>query len=463
MTKAELVQRLSDIEWEDFEVKEAKSEVPKSSWETVSAFSNTNGGWLVFGIKQEGKNYITAGVDNAEKIEQDFLNTVNSEKFNTRLFVTARRYKLEDKTIIGFYIPVSAHKPVYFNNQSNTFIRQGSSDRKAHPSEIDSMFRDQAYGTKTTEVVKGSSINDLNNGTVNRYRDYMRRFNPHSTYNKLTDDEFFRKTKVIINTEVSYAGLLMFGKHDSIDVVFVDFRIDLLEIPGKTYAEANPRYTYRLEEHENLWEYYFALFERIKNKIDVPFKMSDEGFSIGDSEPLKALREALVNMLMHADYFSPAKSRIRLFTDRIEFFNPGSLPLPLDELLETDVSLPRNPVLAKLFRAVRLAENAGFGFDKMINGWTKYNYKQLPVFKTNLDFNVVSFYYLTTPPINEGVNEGVKRLYELIEIFPDHRTPFYAEQLSTSVKNIERWIKELKSQNKVKYFGSSKAGGYRII
>ena len=52
MTKDELIQRLNDIEWEDFEVKEAKSEVHKSSWETVSAFSNTSGGWLVFGVKQ---------------------------------------------------------------------------------------------------------------------------------------------------------------------------------------------------------------------------------------------------------------------------------------------------------------------------------------------------------------------------------------------------------------------------
>ena len=54
MNKQELVQKLGDIEWEDFEVKEAKSEVPKNSWETVSAFSNTAGGWLVFGVKKEG-------------------------------------------------------------------------------------------------------------------------------------------------------------------------------------------------------------------------------------------------------------------------------------------------------------------------------------------------------------------------------------------------------------------------
>jgi predicted HTH transcriptional regulator len=57
MTKQELINKLNDLEWEDFEVKEAKGEVPKSAWETVSAFSNSAGGWLVFGVKQVAKNF----------------------------------------------------------------------------------------------------------------------------------------------------------------------------------------------------------------------------------------------------------------------------------------------------------------------------------------------------------------------------------------------------------------------
>ena len=46
MNKEELIKKLEDIEWEDFEVKEAKSDVPKNASETVSAFSNTSGGWV---------------------------------------------------------------------------------------------------------------------------------------------------------------------------------------------------------------------------------------------------------------------------------------------------------------------------------------------------------------------------------------------------------------------------------
>ena len=71
MTKEELLQRLADIEWDDFEVKEAQDKLPDNVWESVSAFSNTSGGWIVFGIKQKGKRFELQGVNNGEKTESD--------------------------------------------------------------------------------------------------------------------------------------------------------------------------------------------------------------------------------------------------------------------------------------------------------------------------------------------------------------------------------------------------------
>ena len=123
MTKQELVTRLHDIEWEDFEVKTAKSELPKNIWETVSAFSNTSGGWIVLGVKQSGKTFEIQGVDNREKLEQDFLGTLRSGKFNTTIFAISKQYTVDDCKLLAFYIPEVETKPVYFGSPSNTFIR----------------------------------------------------------------------------------------------------------------------------------------------------------------------------------------------------------------------------------------------------------------------------------------------------------------------------------------------------
>ncbi len=473
MTESELKIKLSEIEWEDFEVKEAKSEVPKNSWETISAFANTNGGWLILGVKQIGKIFEFTGVGNAEKIEQDFLNTLRGGKFNTFLDTEQKLFKFEEKTLLGFYIKPSNKKPIYFNTPANTFIRRGSSDQRATKEEIDSMFRDQTFGTKTSEKVSGTNRESLNNTSLNRYRDYMARFNPDVSYNRFTEEEFLTKLRIIENGNCTYGGLLMLGNRDIIERHFPDFRIDLLEIPGTSYSDAKLRYTYRLDEHENLWEYYFECFSRLKNRVDVKFTLTSDGFGQELSAGLIAIREALVNLLMHTDYFSPGKPRIRIFDHSIEFYNPGGLPKDLQTLKSKDISLPRNPIIAKLFRMVKLSENVGFGFEKIENNWLIYNNSK-PEYDIDFDSVIVRFNVDdnlqskinegvnegVNEGINEGVNEGINALYNLIKENPNRRTPFLAEKLNTSVKNVERWIKALKTQNKIEFVGNPKTGGY---
>ena len=298
MTKEELIQKLTSLEWEDFEVKKAKSELPKSVWETVSAFSNTSGGWIVLGVTEKGNEFEITGVRNAEKLEQDFLNTLRGTKFNVFVSTKQEIYQFEDKTVLAFYISVHKNKPVYYNNQGNTFIRRGSSDQRATQEEIDSMLRDRAFGTKTAELAPGTSRDSLNDTSLNRYRDYMTRFNPNASYIRFDENEFLRKLRIMENGKCTFAGLLMFGKRDAIEKHFADFRIDLLEIPGTSYADAKHTYTFRVEEQENLWEYYFECFHRLKQKVDVRFSLTAEGFGQELSPGLESIREALVNALL---------------------------------------------------------------------------------------------------------------------------------------------------------------------
>jgi len=436
MTKEELISKLGGLEWEDFEVKEAKAAIPKSSWDTVSAFSNSSGGWLVFGIKEVGKNFEIQGVENPEKIEQDFLGVLRGvQKFNCLINPIAEKYAIDGVIVLAFYIPASDKKPIYFNTQSNTFIRRGSADQKATKEEIDAMYRDQTFGTKTSEVASGTSLDDIHQKSLRQYRDYMSRFNPDVSYNRYEEEEFLSKLRVVEDGALTFGGLLFFGKREAIERHFADFRIDLLEIPGTSYEDAKTRYTFRLDEYENLWEYYFECFARLKKNVDVEFKLTSEGFGEELSPGLNAVREVLVNLLMHADYFAPSHSRIRIFTNHIEFYNPGGLPKPIDELKEKDLSIPRNPIISKLFRMVRLAENAGFGFDKIDSNWKEYNHTE-PVYELSFDSTIVKL--ITSMAVETvGTNsEQIRKNFGMI-----------SEELRSEIKSVENQLSTSVEQN----------------
>lgn len=373
MNKEELIQKLEDIEWEDFEVKEAKSEIPKNSWETVSAFANTAGGWLVFGVKKNGKNYEILGVKNAEKIESDFCSILrNGSKFNKKITISSKKYSFENKTVLAFYISSKSakDKPIYFNSPKNVFIRTGSGDQKATQEEIDHFHRQSAFEEKDKELTN-CTIKDLDKETINFYRNYFRQVNPSHRYIGLSDQEFLTKLGVLVRHKVTFAGLLVFGTEDALAEVVSNHRIEYLEIEGTSYSDSATRYNFRISSEENIFKTFFAIYERLTKKVEIPFSVNS-GFRNDDPPHLQAMREALVNLMIHTDYFSQANPRIRLFSDRFEFYNPGALPKELNYILKEDFSLPRNPIVAKIFRFVKFSENIGSGFHKMIDGWNSY-------------------------------------------------------------------------------------------
>jgi len=490
MNKQQLLEHLQDIEWDNFEVKTAKTDVPKDVWETVSAFSNTSGGWIVFGVSQKKKAFEIVGVDDPEKLENDMLTTLRSKtKFNIKLSPLATRYKIDGKNILAFYIPSSDIKPVYFNGVQNTFIRTGSGDQQASEFEINALYRDQAFGSMSEKTVEGTSANSLNKASYKRFREYLKGFNPNLHYNSMEDDEFNQRLKIVTDGKLTYGGLLFLGTNAAITDHFSDFRVDYLEIPAPNYADAEPRYTFRVEEQENLWEYYFVLFQRLRIYANNPLTIGEMGIGHEDTKEIDALREALVNLLIHTDYFSPMKPRIRVFTNRIEFENPGKLPRTVEELMKTDETLPRNPVLAKLFRIAKLCESAGYGFDKMLQ-WKKQTGNDV-LFETTIDKTKFTFMLDTnaksgTITEESGIENGtiddksgtesgikntesgmkIKTVDKILDLISRNNT-ISITQLSTATSisrsTIQKHIENLKDKGIIHRDGAGKGGKWVIV
>ena len=475
MTKNELIAKLKDIEWDDFEVKEASAELPKNIWETVSAFSNTSGGWIVLGVKQNGKRFEITGVQNGEKVESDFFNVVHGkQKLNHQISASAKKYKVQGKLVIAFYVPSSLIKPIYVNSLQNTFLRSGSGDRRASEIEINAMFRDQAFGTKSEQIIEGSSIEMLNQHSLLTYRNRIANVNPDFPYNELPSEEFCEKTGITRNGLLTYGGLLMLGKRDAVQLHVSNFWIDMLEIPGTTPGEAEPRYTFRMPEQENIWEYYNVLIQRLRLHVDAPFTAGPDGFAPDDNSELYALREGLVNMLAHADYFSPMHSTVRVFTNRIEFQNAGRFMFDLNELKKQMHSMPRNPVLIKLFRFAKLSENAGYGIDKMLT-WEKLTHNSVE-FSSDLVCSTVTYFRKNSAKdsqnvpenhpenVPENVPENPKReILELLRDNPKMTMTGLAKKYSVDIKTIKRDIESLKQKGLLVRVGPDKGGHWEVV
>ncbi|ABE51465.1 RNA-binding domain-containing protein [Methanococcoides burtonii] len=473
MDKTKLFNRLDDLEWEDFEVKEAKSSIPKSSFETVSAFSNTNGGWLVFGVEQLNKDFEITGVEDAERIEQNFTTALRGDKFNQKIRVKSTKYDFDGKIVLAFYVPASEQKPVYFNSRKNTFIRTGSGDQRATDVEIDAMYRDSSFGLKDKELT-GFTIDDLDERTISDYRTYLENVNPEHRYNKLSMKELLEKLQVVVDGRITIGGLLVFGNEDNINRMLTDFRIDYLEIMGTSYSDAPTRYNYRLYEEENLFRFYFSIFERLMKKIDLPFTLRPDGFATDNQPQLTAIREALVNLLMHSDYFSPMKPRIRVFLDRIEFLNPGSLPKDIESIMKEDFTMPRNPIITRIFRVIKLSENAGSGFDKMFTGWKSY-YETEPVVSNDIDFYKITF-PLVKDTISDKASEEMsektrgktrektrEKILDIMSQTPKITTAELAELTGITAKGVEWHIKKLKDEGLLKRIGADKGGMWEVV
>jgi ATP-dependent DNA helicase RecG len=186
--------------------------------------------------------------------------------------------------------------------------------------------------------------------------------------------------------------------------------------------------------------------------------------------PLPALRELLLNAVVHRDYTSPVDIQLKIFDNAITFFNPGRLfgDLTIEKLKSDDYqSRTRNKLVAEAFYLTIDIEKYGSGFIRVRGEIESYPTMTFE-YEESGDGFLVTLRYLkqkissvSVPP--EGISEGINLLLEHIRSAPGRRIPQMADRLGIPAKTIERWIADLKRQGRIEYRGSKKAGGYYMV
>ena len=388
MNRKELIRRLKLPEWDDFEVKEARKELPRDIWKTVSAFSNSEGGVIVLGVKEGALAMLEiTGVANADKIQSDFITGLRGGKFNIQLSSKGHLFTIGGKTVIAFRLPPMQRqaKPVYYNDDiRNTYIRQGATDQRASKDEIGRMLREASEFSSDSMIIAGTGLKDIDRETIKMYLRYLEIRNPEHSFVALRDEAFLEKCGTMKEGGLTMAGLLLFGTTDAILRHFSAYGLSIFRMSSDPDSAAiDRRWDDRKIYEENLIRTYFAAMDYLKRHVAVPFMMSKDGVSRTENVPqVIAVREALVNLLVHRDYFDNGQAAVRIYDDGILFRNPGAAPFPIEEIIGGCESVPRNPDIARVFRLPGWAEIAGSGMMKIFDNWQAAGYVP-PVVKNN--------------------------------------------------------------------------------
>ena len=204
MTRDELLAKIQSSEWDDIEFKEATWAVPKSALETVSAFANTKGGHLVFGVKETNGAFSITGVTDIDKVQNDFFGQVrDAQKISAILPIAGNIHTMPEGSVICFFVPeASRHeKPVHLDrNPKKAFVRVGSGDRACTAEELMRFIRDAGSVTYDSETLDLDPTKCFNEGTVRWYRTRFAASNPGK--DESTDDvAFLRKWGFLVERE----------------------------------------------------------------------------------------------------------------------------------------------------------------------------------------------------------------------------------------------------------------------
>ena len=382
MNREELISRLGKYEWSDIEFKEARHSAPKSSYKTVSAFANTVGGWLVFGVRDHGGAFEIVGVIEVDRVQNEFLSTLRSgQKLNRSISVAEDVIGTDGKTLLVFHVPESprSDKPVYLNGDiRQSFIRRGACDERCTQAEIERFLRDASvtrYDVQPLEFLDAEEFFDP--ASVRWYRRVFDERNP-GRRQTLSNIEFLNEWGFVVehgnHMVPTRAATLVFGRPRHILRVLPRPVVDcqFIDSPFKSWS-TDRRWTDRVVVEENLVQAWLMLSERYAKHAEHPFRVDATTFRRDDDPPdYISFREAAINLLIHQDYGDHGrKPSIRFFHDQTVFWNPGDAFATTDELLDPTEKEVRNPAIVAAFRRIGLSEQAGTGLRAIFRGWQR--------------------------------------------------------------------------------------------
>ncbi|GKT18426.1 putative DNA binding domain-containing protein [Acidovorax sp. SUPP2522] len=389
MEDLSLLRETVELECKLAQGQSGQGEVPKDFWSTYSAMANAHGGVVLLGVREKEGVFSIAGIANPAKVRADLFNNLNNPgKVSANLLADAdvQEMALQGQTILLVRIPQATRKqrPVFLNGQplGHTYKRLNDGDRLCDEETVKRMLAEQVEDERDARILSHFGMEDIDMESLRIYRQMLKDEKPGHPYLEQDDFAFlqslrgWRRDRATGVEGLTLAGLLMFGRWSAIQEAVPHYFVDYQERPE---AKTELRWVDRLVPDGtwsgNLFEFYRRVYRKLVVDLKVPFGL--KGGQRQDDTPVHvALREALVNTLVHADYTGRVSVLVVKRPDMFGFRNPGGLRLPLEQVIRGGESDCRNRILHQMFLLIGLGERGGSGMPKIFSGWQSRHWRQ---------------------------------------------------------------------------------------
>lgn len=360
-------------ETQNIELKAATKGCPTRLFDTLSSFSNQDeGGVIIFGV-DESDDYTIKGVYNPQDLQKKVTEQCKQMEPSVRALFTV--CEINDKTIVSAEIPGVdiSKRPVFYKGVGRikgSYVRVGESDEPMSEYEI---YSYEAFRNRTRDdirVVEGASLKLINKERMNQYLEAVRN-ERKNLYDNVSESEILEFMGIAKDNALTLAGLMTFSMYPQ--AYFPQLCITAVSLPGTEQGEIgddgerfidNKRITGAISDMLEEAVEFVRTNSRTKTIID------DNGHRVDKPEyPIKAVREAILNALVHRDYSVHTENvpiRIEMYRDRMEIINSGGLygKISIDALGKVRPET-RNAALANMLELLNITENRYSGIPTM--------------------------------------------------------------------------------------------------
>lgn len=437
---------------------EFKREVPKNEQiiKTIIGFCNQKGGKLILGVDDDRTivgvpehriNQLLESLDHSiyEACYPPIIPLISTQVFG-------------DKTVLIIAVSSGMSKPYFRKSEgkeNGTYIRIGRSTVHATPAIIEEL-QWQSHRIDFEKLpVYNAPLHAIDNQLVQSFLDHRK----NKASANVTQDVLLSYSLIVEeHSELfpTYAGILNFGK--SPQSFLSEAMIIVSHFRGTEGRDAIASIDCEGTLFNQFQQAHHFILNRLSKSFSITGIVRDEKLEI----PEIALREALLNLLIHRNYHIQAPSKISIYDDRLELFSPGDFsgPIEQDQLLK-GLTYLRNPAICKIFREMGLVEKMGTGFISIFKSYEAWGLKK-PEIIEGANFIKCVLPRGSSQPISVEVKteEGILALfYSQNEI----TTQDVINKFSISRATAQRWLNLLIEKRLIERIGRTRNLRYRRI